>query len=76
MDKPKKAPETVEVGMTASFTPEPAPPLRKDYQSDGDFARAVAAYNARGIWTPCKHFKQCIGYCPYCIAEKMQKETK
>lgn len=23
----------------------------------------------QSFWTPCKHFKQCIGYCPYCIKE-------
>ena len=20
-------------------------------------------------WTPCKHYKQCVGHCPYCQSE-------
>lgn len=27
-------------------------------------------------WTPCSHFKNAVGYCPYCVADLVMTETR
>jgi hypothetical protein len=29
---------------------------------------------AEVAWTPCKHFFQCIGFCPLCLRDYLKKE--
>lgn len=33
----------------------------------------MSKFNETG-WTPCKHFGQCIGYCPTCLVEKQCRD--
>lgn len=38
----------------------------------------IVFYNeaTKSAWTPCNHFRQCLGFCPICLRELIRKSLE